>query len=50
VQCYDFIAGPPGDATWKLNCAAFVDYEGKELASFTASVAYTEATGRDVYV
>jgi hypothetical protein len=44
------IAGPPCNATWKLGCAAFVDYEVKELATFTSCVAYTEATGRDVYV
>jgi hypothetical protein len=34
---------------WILGCAAFVDYEGKELTSFTATVAYSESTGRDVY-
>ena len=50
MQCYDLIAGPTGNATWKLGCAAFVDYEGKELATFAAAVAYTETTGRDVYV
>jgi hypothetical protein len=50
VQCYDLIAGPPGNAAWKISCAAFVDYEGKELATFAASMAYIEATGRDVYV
>jgi hypothetical protein len=35
---------------WILGCAAFVDYEGKKLTSFTAAVAYSKSTGRDVYV
>jgi hypothetical protein len=44
------VHGPTDNANWILGCAAFVDYEGKELASFTAAVAYSESTGRDVCV
>jgi hypothetical protein len=29
---------------------ADVDYEGKELTSFAAAVAYSETTGRDVFM
>jgi hypothetical protein len=50
MQCYDLIGGPTDNANWILGCAAFVDYEGKELTSFTAAVAYSESTGRVFYV
>jgi hypothetical protein len=50
VQCYDLIAGPASNAAWVLGCGAFVDYEGKELKTLAAAVAYFSTTGRDVYV
>jgi hypothetical protein len=31
------IGGPTDNANWILGCAAFVDYEGKELTSSTAA-------------